>query len=474
MKKGISPVVSIALLLVVTVISIISFQTWYESYQSNLFSTMSSSSSIDNFESRVQGIFNDQLYVNGGEGILITRVEIDGYECSLATGEVTGLEGLDISDCISQISTDTLKVLIFTEDNVISESIYIKNSYDEEITCSVNAQGFAGGDGTLSNPYQVCNCVQLDNIRNYLSSSFELTNNINCGITPYNQGVGFEPISNFLGNLSGKSYSINNLYINNISRNFVGLFSSLQADGVYVTIENINFNNVNISGRDYVGTLVGYVGTVGSNRMTFTNISSSGSILGRNEIGGIGGNFYQEILLNAAFDGIVTSYGNQRIGGVVGYISGSTLSNVRANVSINAPNADYVGGLSGHDGFFGTIENSYSEGSVIGRDYVGGISGRIRNMYNSFSVSNVSATQENVSSLSVIFHDSGTTSNNFWNNVSGNPNNAYLYNSGSPDITEISDNLSYFYDSSNPPFNNTWNQSIWFFSGNDLPSLRFE
>ena len=126
-KKGVHPVVSVALLLVVSVLAVISLQTWYGSYQSNLFSDLNSQSSIDSFSVGVEDIIGEELYFNAGNNLSITRIEIDGVECSLGPGTYTNLAGINVSDCLS-LSTSPIKdVLVITEDSVILNKVYIRD-----------------------------------------------------------------------------------------------------------------------------------------------------------------------------------------------------------------------------------------------------------------------------------------------------------------------------------------------------------
>jgi len=53
---------------------------------------------------------------------------------------------------------------------------------------SVSARQFSGGDGTSGNPYLVASATELNEIRNNLSSYFELAANIDMDVSPYNTG----------------------------------------------------------------------------------------------------------------------------------------------------------------------------------------------------------------------------------------------------------------------------------------------
>jgi len=65
---------------------------------------------------------------------------------------------------------------------------------------------FAGGDGTVDNPWQISTVDQLANLHNYLGAEnadkhFVLINNIDLNVAPYNEGEGWDPIGNYVGYL---------------------------------------------------------------------------------------------------------------------------------------------------------------------------------------------------------------------------------------------------------------------------------
>ncbi|MFW3145321.1 MAG: hypothetical protein ACMUIE_00735, partial [Thermoplasmatota archaeon] len=64
------------------------------------------------------------------------------------------------------------------------------------ISTDVSAS-FAGGSGTLSDPYQISNVTQLQNMSSDLNAHYILINNINASDTiNWNGGLGFDPIGN--------------------------------------------------------------------------------------------------------------------------------------------------------------------------------------------------------------------------------------------------------------------------------------
>ncbi len=116
---------------------------------------------------------------------------------------------------------------------------------------------FAGGDGTLGNPFQIATADQLNEVRNHLDKNFVLTANINLDVAPYNSGSGWEFIGSsatpFAGRFNGNGQTISNLYINRPTTYPVGLFGEISGE-----ISNLGIEGGSVSGRYYVGGLLGY------------------------------------------------------------------------------------------------------------------------------------------------------------------------------------------------------------------------
>jgi hypothetical protein len=147
------------------------------------------------------------------------------------------------------------------------------------------ARAFQGGDGTVSNPYLISNCLMLQDMNNDVTASYKLTTNIDCRDTSnWNDGSGFMPVgdmaNHFTGSLDGNSKVINGLTINR-NQNWVGLFGVIDEQG---SVHDITLSNVNISGGYYdVGALAGVAAG------TITNAHSSGNVSGRYSVGGLVG-----------------------------------------------------------------------------------------------------------------------------------------------------------------------------------------
>jgi len=131
-------------------------------------------------------------------------------------------------------------------------------------------------------------------------------------------------------------HSIDGLFINRPSTDYVGLFGYITSS----EIDSISLSNGDITGYESIGGLVGY-----NYNSYINNCCSTGSVNG-------------------------TGY---EIGGLVGQNNISTVSNCYAHVSVDGN--FYVGGLVGLNYDFSTISNSYATGSVSGYSSTGGLVG---------------------------------------------------------------------------------------------------
>jgi len=256
---------------------------------------------------------------------------------------------------------------------------------------SVSADvGFAGGKGTVFDPYQVSTPEQLDNVRNYLDKHFiqicdvDLTEATTEGGIFYNNGEGWTPISTFTGSYNGGGYKIIGLNHNSSKTQYIGLFG--RTDGA--NIGNIKLINCNIKSTYSSGYCGGIVGYAGSNT-TIENCFVSGVIGGNvNCAGGIIG--YLGIVYNCTNEAVVTG---EYAGGICG-AGAEEISNCfnSGNVSSNLS----AGGIVGRNS--NNVNYCYNIGNVNGEEYAGGISGysysnsgtgefEISNCFNSGNVS---------------------------------------------------------------------------------------
>ncbi|WP_076591401.1 GLUG motif-containing protein [Herminiimonas arsenitoxidans] len=233
------------------------------------------------------------------------------------------------------------------------------------------------------------NTHQLQLMALNLSASYTLSGNINAtetnGSSPSGMWTtaGFSPIGNntnrFTGTFDGQNHAISNLFINRPTTDYVGLFRYTASSGL---IRNIGLLGGSVSGKDFVGGLVGWSGG------GISNAYATGSVNGSDSVGGLVGVNGTGSISNAYATGSVN--GNNYVGGLVGYsLNNGSISNAYAIGSVNGNN--YVGGLVGINLGNGSINNAYAAGSVSGDNVVGGLvgknSGNISNAYATGSVS---------------------------------------------------------------------------------------
>ncbi|MCB9370820.1 hypothetical protein H6501_04440 [Candidatus Woesearchaeota archaeon] len=422
-KKSFSPIVTSIMLLIIVVSSILFFQVWFQSFQSTTLTKIQTHSSSSNANSGIKDLQGSELYFYNAqrENISIIKIALSNNSCRF-TGNISAdtLSILDISDCLSGLS-GKVEARVTTEKDIFSSYFFIESPTS---FCSNNTpENFFGGTGTLVDPWQICDCYQLQNIDNYLGGNFTLTQNIDCSQTQsWNSGAGFEPIGfggppYFTGTFAADSYVISDLYINRPSSNYIGLFSIIDA----VNLSNLILENTQFFGFEFIGSFAGYAST-----SFFENSHSSGSLNGSRWVGGLVGNSWQSSFNDTFFSGTINgsrdsgglvarsqyssinrSYSAgivtgsiMNIGGLVGYLKYSSVDNSYSSSNLPSTSGRDVGGLVGYV-YYSSIDNSYSTGTVTGSSYIGGLVGstwgsQLRNVSASGAVS---GSSDNVGGL---------------------------------------------------------------------------
>jgi hypothetical protein len=351
--------------------------------------------------------------------VLSGDAEITAYSFAQQTGDATidsAARTIDIevqngTDVTSLVAAFTLSSGASTKVGGVSQvSGTTANDFTEPVVYIVTAEDgtttkawtvtvteaapteFAGGNGTEDNPYLVATAAQLNNVRNHLDKYFKQIANIDLNVAPYNVGEGWLPIGTlsqglFIGSFDGNGFAIRNIYINRPDSSDVGLFG--YSKGV---IRNVKLENVNTTGKDFVGSLVGR----SEGQIQIEDSSATGSVQGHSAVGGLVGFNYNGAITSCFTECTVTgnnvgelkSYG---VGGLVGNTSGNSLTCQIADCYANGTviGEDSVGGLAGYSG--NAIANSYATGTVTGKTWVGGLVGtnrtRITDSYSTCTVS---------------------------------------------------------------------------------------
>ncbi|MHC4073591.1 MAG: GLUG motif-containing protein, partial [Planctomycetota bacterium] len=281
---------------------------------------------------------------------------------------------------------------------------------------------FSGGTGEPEDPYLVSTAADLNSIGHnprLMGAHFKLIDDIDL------TGIDFFIIGNlsspFTGVFDGNGHTISNFSYTSTDTNYAGLFGYVEgaefkdlgliapdvdaSGGEYVgslvasnggTIINCYVEGGSVSGRNYVGGLVGrnnygtitncYAqggsvmgsgsgvgGLVGKNSLwgTITDCYAAGSVLGDGRVGGLVGALNSGTIINCYANGSVTGY--LEVGGMAGYNS-DTIINCYASGSVSGEFV--IGGLAGCNRY-GEIINCCASGSVTGNENVGGMVGSI-------------------------------------------------------------------------------------------------
>ena len=158
----------------------------------------------------------------------------------------------------------------------------------------------------------------------------------------WNNGAGWEPIGNeddpFMAEFAGERHTLANLFINRPAEDGIGLFGEVHSGNGYGIIHHLSLVEVDVTGRDAVGALLGrstYAGVIGS--------YATGRVAGRGD----------------------------KVGGLAGESSGNLIDTYAA---VEVSGIEAVGGLVGHH-ILNRISSSYATGNVSGMYAVGGLVG---------------------------------------------------------------------------------------------------
>ena len=119
----------------------------------------------------------------------------------------------------------------------------------------------------------------------------------------------------YTGTFDGGNHTITGLTINQYG-SYVGMIDFLDSDG---TVQNLTLENVNITGGDIVGSVVG------DNYGTVTACTASGNVSGTSRIGGVVGRNTSGTV-TACYHASGNVSGTSNVGGVVGYNISGTLT----------------------------------------------------------------------------------------------------------------------------------------------------
>jgi hypothetical protein len=243
-----------------------------------------------------------------------------------------------------------------------------------------------------SQTVEIQNWYDLDAVRNNLVGNYVLMEDLDDTTDGYDELVGetvdnkgWQPIgaegNAFKGTFDGNGHTISDLFIDRPDEEEVGLFGRIQ-EGL---VKNVGLESVDVTGKRFVGALVGYSwkGTLDSDiRPPGSKTYSRGIVTGEENVGGLVGNNYDGTVnqCESSVEVFVASSAPDeyrlRTGGLVGLNSGTVL-NCDYNGEVNGDRQ--VGGLVGMNErlvtIVGHVEDCGGEYSVNGNSQVGGVAG---------------------------------------------------------------------------------------------------
>ena len=271
------------------------------------------------------------------------------------------------------------------------------------------------GSGTSSSPYLITSAQELAGLAymvnnsetNYSDTYFRQTQDIDLSAHYWT------PIGNatrrFQGNFNGDYYNISGVYINNGAGTYVGLFGYIEN----ANISNFSITSGSVLGRNYVGGIAGYStsssiqncisdisvegyaytgGIVGIARDSadIVNCASTQAVFGNNyNTGGIVGALLSHSTVNFCYNtaGIYATPPYAYAGGIAGDVAGSSEINYCVNFSTIISTRD-VGGIVGRAFNRATVSYCVNKGNILADEDFGGIVGysnnsAIYNCYNS-------------------------------------------------------------------------------------------
>lgn len=217
---------------------------------------------------------------------------------------------------------------------------------------------FAGGSGTLEDPYQIATVEQLGKVRDELTKNYVLTADIDLKNEAFTPIGAFEPKSDaeedaetpkdavaFTGHFDGGGHKLSNITIDGGKAGATGLFGCVSGENSGV--ENLTVENLHVSGGNYTGGVIGY-GNYGA-AVKGIKLTGKNEVSGVFLVGGIVGAAHCDISdCEATADIVLTTADKQGAGIIVGGEEDGNVSDCSASGSVKAGDGCYsVGGLAG-------------------------------------------------------------------------------------------------------------------------------
>jgi hypothetical protein len=266
---------------------------------------------------------------------------------------------------------------------------------------------YSGGNGVADDPYQIATAEDLmllgDSPEDYdkhfiLKADIDLDPNL-----PERKVFTKAVVDSFSGVFDGNGHTISHLHCSSTDRDYIGLFGCINGETAQVNDLGLIDPDIDAGAGQYVGSLVGRLGSGIISNCYVEDASVSGYKLVGGLVGQTGhaswSGVSEGIISNSYCSGTVNGYSS--VGGMVGYnrIGHITLSYSAGTVSGTSEvgglvgkshaiitvsySTDTVSGINAVGGLVGfnldTVTASYSTGMVSGHKHVGGLVGQNSN-----------------------------------------------------------------------------------------------
>ena len=228
--------------------------------------------------------------------------------------------------------------------------------------------------------------------------------------------------NNFQGTFDGGEFTISNLKVDTTSA-YAGFFGYLDS----AVVKDLTFENVDISGGNYTGTVAGYTTAAnGTCQISGVTVTGTVTVTGGAAVGGIiggGDAALNDVTVNATGEGSLITGKSGDVGGIAGlvkddgktYETGSQFSGISSNIDVKGEGdgINSVGGIFGSVGDGVEVNGITSEGGAVtsanvspeNQNAIGGITG----VYGSEVVfTDVDISEKNDNYFVGIFNGSGS------------------------------------------------------------------
>ena len=302
---------------------------------------LSATSELSILENQPIGTIVGDFNVTDANHGNITYELVSGDGFSLETNGT--LKTSTTFDYESNASTYTITVKAKDELNATTEGNFTVTLLDQD-----EGEAPTLGDGSTENPYQIAtlaNLKWLSMTPSVWNAKFLQTADINASDTKnWNEGKGFKPIGfdynhPFTGVYDGSHHLITDLFINRPNQ-YVGLFGYIEG-GQSQVVRKVNLRNINLTGSD-TGSIVGNA----FNHLKIEYCSSVDANLTGTNVGGLVGYVVMGggSIKFSSFEGSID--GKEKVGGIAGQLGDTAIDSCYA-ISQFSYDGTIKGGIAG-------------------------------------------------------------------------------------------------------------------------------